>query len=327
MNVLVTGGAGYVGSVCSEQLIAQGHHVVILDSLVTGHRKAVPSGAVFVQADIAQSDIVSAEIKKHGIQAVMHFAGETLVTKSMTDPRSYFENNLRKGIVLLDTVMEAGVRQLIFSSTAAIFGEPEFTPITENHPTNPINAYGESKLMFEKVLSWYRRAYSLRYIAVRYFNAAGASTNFGEAHEPETHLIPLLLAAALDGTTEFRIYGDDYQTEDGTCVRDYVHVLDIAQAHIRALHALDEGRSGVYNIGSARGYSVREVLEAVRSATGRELKVKVAPRREGDPAVLVADNAKLVTELGWDPKHSELNEIVRSAWDWKLAHLDGYAED
>ena len=326
MNVLVTGGAGYVGSVCSEQLISQGHHVVIIDSLITGHRAAVPPGATFVQADIAQSEIVTALIKKHAIQAVMHFAGETLVTKSMTDPRCYFENNLRKGITLLDTVMAQGVGQIIFSSTAAIFGEPEFTPITESHPTKPINAYGESKLMFEKVLSWYGRAYGLRHISVRYFNAAGASANFGEAHEPETHLIPLLLASAMDGVTEFKIYGDDYDTPDGTCVRDYVHVLDIAQAHIRALHALDQGSSGVYNIGSARGYSVREVLETVKSVTGKELRVNVAPRRAGDPAVLVADNAKLVTELGWNPQYSELEKIIRSAWDWKLRHSRGYAD-
>jgi UDP-glucose 4-epimerase len=325
MNILVTGGAGFVGSVCAEQLLAQGHHVVIIDNLATGHREAAPTGATFVEADIAQSGEVSQIVITHAISAMMHFAGETLVTNSMTDPRQYFENNLRKSLVLLDTVMQHGVMQVIFSSTAATFGEPVFTPITEEHPTNPINAYGESKLMFEKVLSWYRRAYGLRYVAVRYFNAAGASANFGEDHRPETHLIPLLLDSALHGDKEFQIYGDDYNTPDGTCVRDYVHVLDIAQAHILALQALTQGCSGVYNIGSASGYSVRQVLQAVEDVTGKLLRVKMGPRRPGDPAVLVASNAKLVTELGWKPQHSDLINIVRSAWEWMQRHQHGYS--
>jgi UDP-glucose 4-epimerase len=324
MNILVTGGAGYVGSVCSEQLIAQGHRVVILDNLVTGHRKAVPTKAVFIEGDISQGSVVSKAITGHAIAAVMHFAGETLVTKSMTDPRCYFENNLCKGVALLDTIMQHGVRQIIFSSTAAVFGEPLSTPITEEHPTNPINAYGESKLMFEKILSWYSRAYGLRYIAVRYFNAAGASANFGEAHRPETHLIPLLLESAQDGNKEFRIYGDDYSTHDGTCVRDYVHVLDIAQAHIRALHAVEQGRSGVYNVGSSTGYSVREVVHAVQAITCKDLRIRTVARRPGDPAVLVAGNTKLVKELGWTPQYSDLLNIISSAWTWKQQHRDGY---
>ncbi len=324
MNILVTGGAGYVGSVCSEQLIAQGHHVVILDNLVTGHRKAVPTEATFIEGDISRGDVVGEAITGHAIEAVMHFAGETLVTKSMTDPRCYFENNLCKGVALLDTIMQHGIRQIIFSSTAAVFGEPLSTPITEEHPTNPINAYGESKLMFEKILDWYSRAYGLRYIAVRYFNAAGASANFGEAHRPETHLIPLLLESAQDGNKEFRIYGDDYSTQDGTCVRDYVHVLDIAQAHIRALHAVEQGRSGIYNVGSSTGYSVREVVQAVQAVTGKVLRIGIGVRRPGDPAVLVAGNAKLVKELGWSPQHSDLRNIVSTAWAWKQQHRDGY---
>jgi UDP-glucose 4-epimerase len=325
VNILVTGGAGYVGSVCAGQLLAERHRVVVVDNLATGHREAVPSGAAFVEADIAERDTIAAVIARHGIEAVMHFAGETLVTKSMTDPRCYFENNLRKGMALLDTVMAGGVDKFIFSSTAAVFGEPVFTPITEAHPTQPINAYGESKLMYEKVLSWFHRAYGLRYIAVRYFNASGAGAGCGEDHRPETHLIPLLLEAALDGNKEFQVYGDDYATADGTCVRDYVHVLDIAQAHILALHALQDGRSGVYNVGSGRGYSVREVLQAVEAVTGKRLRVRMAPRRSGDPAVLVASPDKLAAELGWQPQYSNLTEIVRSAWRWKQQHPHGYA--
>ncbi len=323
MNILLTGGAGYVGSVCAEQLLAQRHEVVILDNLSTGHREAVPPEAIFVEADMAQSEVVSSVIAQHQIEAVMHFAGETLVTKSMTDPRCYFENNLRKSIAFLDTAMQGGVNKIIFSSTAAVFGEPVRSPIDETHSTQPINAYGESKLMFEKVLSWYQRAYGLRYIAVRYFNAAGASAQRGEAHWPETHLIPLLMQAALDDSKEFKIYGDDYPTADGTCIRDYVHVLDIAQAHILALKALGLGRYGVYNIGSGCGYSVREVLKAVEAAAGKKLRVKVASRRRGDPAVLVASHEKLVSDLGWNPQFSDLTEIVRSAWDWQCRHVYG----
>jgi UDP-glucose 4-epimerase len=321
MNILLTGGAGYVGSVCAEELLAQNHHVVILDNLATGHREAVPAGAVFIESDVSRGDVVSDAVRRHRIDSCMHFAGETLVTESMTNPRLYFENNFSKGMALLDTLMQHGVHRIIFSSTAAVFGEPLFTPITETHPTQPINAYGESKLMFEKLLAWYHRAYGLRYIAVRYFNAAGASVNCGEDHRPETHLIPLLLEAAMDESNDeshkAQIWGDDYPTPDGTCVRDYVHVIDIAQAHILALHALQQGRSGVYNIGSGCGHSVRQVVQAVEAVTGKRLRVGIGPRRSGDPAVLVASPEKLISELGWRPQHSELAEIVRSAWQWK----------
>jgi len=323
MNILVTGGAGYVGSVCAEQLIAQKHHVVIIDNLATGHREAVPEDAVFIEADVAHEEVVSEAIARHHIDSCMHFAGETLVGESMTNPRRYFDNNLRKSMSLVDTLMRGGVNRIIFSSTAAIFGEPVFTPITEEHPTQPINAYGESKLMLEKLLAWYNRAYGLRYIAVRYFNAAGASARCGEDHHPETHLIPLLLDFALDDHAKAQIWGDDYPTPDGTCIRDYVHVIDIAQAHILALHALAEGRSGVYNIGSGSGHSVRQVIAAVEAVTGKRLRVGVGPRRAGDPAVLVASPQKLIRELGWKPKHSDLIEIVRSAWLWKQQHRLG----
>jgi UDP-glucose 4-epimerase len=324
MNILVTGGAGYVGSVCAEKLVAQKHHVVILDNLTMGHREGVPEGAVFIEGDVANDSIVSEAITSHRIDSIMHFAGETLITKSMTDPSCYFENNFCSSMALLNSALKHGVKRFIFSSTAATYGEPVFTPITEAHPTQPINPYGESKLMFEKLLSWFQRAYGLRYIAVRYFNASGASARCGEDHQPETHLIPLLLESALDENREFQILGDDYPTPDGTCVRDYVHVLDIAQAHIQALHGLEEGRTGVYNVGSGSGYSVRQVLETVEAVTGKRLRVGIGPRRPGDPAILVASPDKLVSELGWKPQHSDLTEIVRSAWLWKQQHRHGY---
>jgi UDP-glucose 4-epimerase len=323
VNILVTGGAGYVGSICVSELLAHHHHVVVVDNLATGHRCAIPEEAVFVHADIAQSAIIDEILARHHIDAVMHFAGETLVTASMSDPRRYFDTNLRKSILFLDTVTKRGINNIIFSSTAAVYGEPQFTPITEDHPTHPINAYGESKLMFEKILAWYHRAYGLRYIAVRYFNAAGASTSLGEHHTPETHLIPLLLKAAITGS-KVELYGNNYETCDGTCVRDYIHVLDIARAHILSLHALKAGRSGIYNVGAGAGFSVHQVIHSVESITHRQLRISTAPRRPGDPAILVASSARLQAELNWTPQHSELDTIVRSAWLWAQQHPNGY---
>ncbi len=325
MNILVTGGAGYVGSVCSELLVAHSHHVVVLDNLTTGHRGAVPPEALLIEGDVADGGLVKQLVNDHRIDAAMHFAAETLVTGSMTEPQRYFHNNLSKSLALLDALLAAGIDQFIFSSTAAVFGEPRFTPITEDHPTDPINAYGESKLALERVLSWYQRAYGFRYIALRYFNAAGASQLRGENHQPETHLIPLLLDAALKPDFEFTMYGDAYPTPDGTCIRDYVHVLDIAAAHVLALAGLQKGRHGVYNIGSGSGYSVRQVLAAVEATTAKQLPVRIASPRVGDPAVLVASPAKLMAELGWSPRHSELGNIVSSAWQWRLNHPAGYA--
>jgi UDP-glucose 4-epimerase len=325
MNVLVTGGAGFVGSVCCEQLLATGHNVVVVDNLSTGHREAVPPAVFFVEGDFGNTDLIKNLLRKHSIEAAMHFAGETLVTKSMTDPQAYFQTNVRKGLDFLDSLLESGVRNFIFSSTAATYGEPITTPITEEHPTRPINAYGESKLMFEHILEWYRRAYGLQYAALRYFNAAGASSHFGEDHEPETHLLPRILDCALDPSQEFVIYGDSYPTPDGSCIRDYVHILDIAQAHLLAMNALlDEGKQGAYNIGTSKGYSVREVVRAVEEVTGQKLRVRVGPRREGDPAVLVASHERLVRDLGWKPRFSSLPDIVQSAWDWKRKHPYGY---
>jgi len=327
MNVLVTGGAGFVGSVCSEQLLAAGHSVLVVDNLSTGHRAAVSPAASFVEGDFGDKALIRDLIRKHHIDAVMHFAGETLVEKSMTDPRIYFQNNVRKGLDLLDALLEGGVKKFVFSSTAAVYGEPVATPITETHPKIPINAYGESKLIFERILEWYQRAYGLQYSALRYFNAAGASQHFGEDHNPESHLLPRILDCALDTSREFVIYGEEYATPDGSCVRDYVHVLDIAQAHIRAMEALhDERRQGAYNIGSSQGYSVREVVQVAEEVTGRKLRVRVGARRTGDPAILVASHDRVTRELGWEPRFSSLQNIVRSSWDWKRKHPQGYIE-
>jgi UDP-glucose 4-epimerase len=325
MKVLVTGGAGYVGSVCVEELVAAGHEVVVIDDFRFGHRGAVHPAAQLVEADFGDTAAVRRVFQKTHIDAVMHFAGETLVTKSMTDPQTYFKANVVSGIDFLGAVRENGVKAFIFSSTAAVYGEPIATPITENHSTKPINAYGESKLMFERVLEWYRRAYSLNYVALRYFNAAGASSAYGEAHSPESHLLPLLLDSVIPPTQKFVIHGQDYDTPDGTCVRDYVHVVDIAQAHLLAMDAVMLGsHHGAYNIGSSHGHSVLQVMRTVEEVTGRELPFRIGPRRQGDPAVLVASHQKLATELGWRPRFSDLQNIVRSAWIWKQRHPTAY---
>jgi len=320
MNVLVTGGAGYVGSICTEELIRAKHRVVIVDDLSTGHRKAVPEGACFVKADVADRARIRHICRRHGIDSVMHFAGATLVESSMTEPQYYFQNNVQKGLAFLETLLEQHVRCFIFSSTAAVYGEPLSAPIPEDHPTKPINAYGESKLMLETILDWYHRAYGLNSVALRYFNAAGASEQLGEDHRPETHLLPLLLEAALNTNKPFQIYGDDYPTPDRTCIRDFVHVRDIARAHIVALRALPTLGFRIYNVGHGRGYSIREVVRAVEEITGRKLTIRVGPRRPGDPAVLVASPQKLCRDLQWTPRFSDLQTIVRSAWAWKLRH-------
>ena len=260
MIVLVTGGAGFVGSVCTERLIAAGHKVIVLDNLSTGHRSAVPSGAAFIEGDFGDANLCNDLVGKFEIDTVMHFAGETLVEKSMTDPRAYFLTNVRKGIDFLNVLVDCGVKHFVFSSTAAVYGEPKQTPITEDHPTGPINSYGESKLMFEKMLEWYRRAYGLKYIALRYFNASGASETLGEDHHPESHLIPRLLDSAMHADSEFVVFGDDYPTPDGTCVRDYIHVRDIAEAHVIAAAALNQRIWGTFNIGSGKGNSIKEVI-------------------------------------------------------------------
>jgi len=323
MRILVTGGAGYIGSVVAERLIDFGHEPVVYDNLSEGHREAVPEGAGLVVADLSDREALAGCLDDHRIEAVIHLAAHALVGESMADPSKYFRNNFGAGIQLLDAMTERGVKRMVFSSTAAVYGEAEASLLTEDSARNPTNPYGESKLAFEKALKWYDLAHEIRYAALRYFNASGATARLGEHHAPETHLIPLVLGCALGRRAEVEIFGDDYPTPDGTCVRDYIHVIDLADAHILALESL-EGESRTYNLGNGRGFSVLEVIESARRVTGRPVPVRVAPRRPGDPAVLVADSSRARRELGWKPAHFELDTIIESAWKWHLAHPDGY---
>jgi UDP-glucose 4-epimerase len=312
--ILVTGGAGYIGSVCVEQLLAQGYEVCVFDNLSRGHLQAVPAGADFVEGDLEDRAAISDVFRSRPIGAVMHFAAYALVGESMERPNLYFRKNFANSLNLLDATVAAGVDRFVFSSTCAVFGDQVKPPIEEDAPKAPVNPYGESKLAFERALEWSWRIHGLNYFALRYFNACGATKERGERHEPETHLIPLVLRAAAGLSDGIRIFGDDYPTPDGTCIRDYVHVLDLADAHIRALEAPAE-KSGCYNVGVGRGESVREVIEAVRQATGRDFPVMVVPRRPGDPPELVASNAKIRRELGWRPQH-DFHSAVRSAWEF-----------
>ena len=324
MNVLVTGGAGYVGSIVAEGLLEQHHNVIILDNLQQGHRGAILPGAEFVLGDICDAEVLDGVFRRYKIDATMHLAAETVVEYSVTDPRRYFQTNVVGSINLLDTMLKRDVHEIIFSSSAAVYGGPVETPIGEDHPKNPVNSYGESKLIFERILAWYGRAYGLKHISLRYFNAAGASNRLGEHHYPETHLIPNVLRAALDKNRPVAIFGADYPTKDGCCIRDYIHILDIAQAHILALEKI-EGRSGkVYNLGSELGYSVNEVIKTAGRVTGVDIPTAVQPGRSGDPAVLVASSKLAQDELGWKPRFSELESIIESAWTWMKEHPQGY---
>lgn len=324
MNVLVTGAAGYIGSVCAEALLARGIDVIALDNLSEGNRAAVPESAAFYETDLADRPALHSIFSRHKIDAVMHFAGEALVAKSMHEPSPFYVGNVACGVILLDAMTRYNVKNLIFSSTCAVYGEPTILPIPEDHAKAPVNPYGQSKLRFETILSDYANYTGLRYISLRYFNAAGASPERGEAHRNETHLIPRLLDAALGNISQVEIFGADYPTPDGTCVRDYVHVLDIAAAHLRALACIDRVHSRPFNVGTGRGHSILEVLEVVRRVTGKSLSHKFSPRRTGDPATLVASGNSLHAGLGWSPQHSSLDEMVSSAWDWRLRHPHGY---
>ena len=316
MRVLVTGGAGYIGSVVSEQLVSDGHEVVVYDNLSKGHRDAVVAGARFVEGDLHDAEKLRETL--NGIDAVIHMAAFSLVGESVEAPSKYYHNNVVAGLVLLDAMRDRGVKRIVFSSTAATYGEPEAQPIFESAPTNPTNPYGESKLAFEKAMHWYERAYGLRYASLRYFNAAGASEECGEDHDPETHIIPITLQVAAGKRSHVEIYGDDYPTEDGTCVRDYIHVIDLARAHILALDVLNE-RSAIYNLGcGGDGYSVRDVIDTARRVTGKDIPVRMGPRRPGDPAVLIASSDKIKSELGWQPQFQDLGVIIESAWRWML---------
>jgi UDP-glucose 4-epimerase len=323
MKVLVTGGAGYIGSVVVEQLIKHRHEAVVYDNLSKGHSAAVAPEAAFIRADLMDRDALIRALDQHKIEAVIHMAASSLVGESVENPHLYFTNNVGAGLTLLDAMLAVGVKKIVFSSTAAVYGSPETMPITEDAPQNPTNPYGESKLAFERMLRWYDAAYQLRYASLRYFNAAGASERFGEDHDPETHLIPNVLRVAAAQSGHVAIFGENYNTPDGTCVRDYIHVVDLADAHVLALDALEK-RSEIYNLGYGSGYSVAEVVEMARQVTKRWISTEAAPRRAGDPPVLIASPDKIMRDLGWNPRHSELDRIIESAWRWLLAHPNGY---
>ena len=325
VNILVTGGAGYIGSIVVERLLLQSYQVVVIDNLQEGNREAVLPEAVFYEADFGDRSVLGEIFRKHSIDAVFHFAAETTIEFSMTDPGKHFTNNLAKGITLLDVMRQYDCDKFIFSSTAATFGEAKYVPIDEKHPQNPINAYGESKLMFEKILDWYHQAYGLKFNAFRYFNAAGASEKLGEAHKHESHLIPLIMQTVLGKRERIRIFGTDYPTKDGTCVRDYIHVLDLAEAHILGLESLERHPNGKYNLGNGEGFSVWEVVEMVSKVSGRDVPKVEAPQRKGDPAVLIASSELAKQELGWKPKYNSLRKIIRTAWKWHKRYPDGYS--
>jgi UDP-glucose 4-epimerase len=320
-NVLVTGGAGYVGSVCSAELLRLGHAVTVVDDLSTGFRNAVPPGAEFLEIDIGDRVAMLRAVTQRQFDAVFHFAAKALIPESVSNPGVFFEKNVATGISLLETLRSAGISNFVYSSSAAVYGMPEKVPITESCHTHPINSYGLTKLMMEQALEWYARAYGWSVTAFRYFSAAGATEELGERHEPETHVLPLLLEAAAGEREAFEIYGDDYNTPDGTCLRDFVHVLDIARAHVCALEKMNEPGMRVYNIGAGVSYSVRQLCDAAAEISGRQFPVRVVARRAGDPPVLCADPQRIMQKLKWKPEHSSLKEILGSAWYWKQKQL------
>jgi UDP-glucose 4-epimerase len=321
MNVLVTGGAGYIGSVTAELLLNRGHRVTVFDSLELGHRQAVDGRARFIQGDLRRAAEIEAAVRETRPDAAVHFAAYALVGESMAQPGKYFENNVGGGLNLVEALRRHGTPRIVFSSTCATYGFPERVPITEDTPQKPVNPYGESKLMFERVLGWYGRLHGLQPVCLRYFNACGATERFGEDHQPESHLIPNILRVALGREPELRIFGTDYRTPDGTCIRDYIHIVDLAEAHALAI---EKPVTGAFNLGIGRGYSVRELVRVAREVTGHAIPAAEVARRPGDPDQLVAANDKARRELGWTPAHSDLREIVQSAWDWHRRHPQGY---
>jgi UDP-glucose 4-epimerase len=315
-NVLVTGGAGYVGSVCCRQLLDQGYSVVVIDDLSAGCRAALANGVEFLQCDIGDRGALSRLLLQYHFEAVFHFAAKALIPESVLNPGIFFDSNVGSGIAMLEVLRAAGLRKFVFSSSAAVYGSPCMIPVVEEHPKNPINAYGETKLIFENVLQWYAKAYHWSVVAFRYFNACGSDGVCGENHHPETHLIPLLLQTAAGARPFFEIYGGDYDTADGTCLRDFVHVSDIAQAHVRALEVLGDPGFRIYNVGTGISHSIKQICRAVESITGRKLAIKVGARRIGDPPILCASPNKIMHELSWTPNHSSIEEIIESAWKW-----------
>jgi UDP-glucose 4-epimerase len=326
LNVLVTGGAGYIGSVLTEELLNEGHRVIIADNLQQGHRAAILPEVEFVPTDICDKTAVEEVFRRYPIESVMHLAAESLIGTSMTDPQKFFHTNLQGGQIVLDAMLKYQVNQIIFSSSAAVYGSPQIIPINELHPKIPINAYGESKLMFENILKWYSSAYGLKFITLRYFNAAGASLRCGEDHHPETHLIPNILRAAMNPGGSLSIFGLNYDTADGSCVRDYVHVVDIARAHVNALKLIERLSGKAFNLGSEKGYSVLEIVRLTREVTGLDIPTSILPGRPGDPDVLIADSSLARRELQWVPQYPQLSTIIESSWHWLQQHPHGYAQ-
>ena len=323
MNIFVTGGAGYIGSVCVEQLLDRGFGVTVFDNLTEGHRRAVDSRAAFIEGDLNDPGSIGPALAGVKPDAVMHFAANALVGESMTNPSKYFHNNVGGGLNLLDAMIAAGVKRFVFSSTCATFGPPERLPMDETLPQHPINPYGESKLIFEQILRWYDQIHGLKFVALRYFNAAGATVKYGEDHRIESHLIPCILKVALAQRDHAEIFGTDYETPDGTCIRDYIHIVDLAQAHILAL---DAQKSEFYNLGTGGGNSVAEVIECCRRVTGHPIPVVEKTRRAGDPPRLVAASGKIQHALGWKPRYQSLDDIIGSAWAWHTRHPQGYGD-
>jgi UDP-glucose 4-epimerase len=328
MRVLVTGGAGYVGSVVVEELVAAGSEaVIVLDDLSTGHAQAVIPPARLVRGDIADSELVVRTCRDNGIDVAVHMAASSLVGQSMIDPSRYYRNNVTKGLALLDALVTAKVGRLVFSSTAAVYGEPSASPISEDFAMSPTNTYGETKVAFERALHWYERAHGIAHVSLRYFNAAGATAANGEQHDPETHLIPIVLQVAAGRRPHVPIFGDRYPTPDGTCLRDYVHVSDLARAHVLAINRLATGPSGAFNLGGGDGYSVRQVIDAAEQVTGIRVAREVVQPRAGDPAVLVASSDRIRRELSWTPAKQDLRVILEDAWAWFRTHPQGYVRD
>lgn len=326
MAILVTGGAGYIGSHTVAELLSQGKEVVVIDNLQSGHRDALLGGKLY-EGDLRDKALLAKLFSENDIEAVIHFAANSLVGESMQKPVKYYDNNVYGTLCLLEAMDEANVRKIVFSSTAATYGEPDKVPIEESDPTNPTNVYGETKLTMERMMSWFDKVLGIKYVALRYFNAAGAhpSGKIGEDHSPETHLIPLIIQAAQGKRPAISVFGDDYPTADGTCVRDYIHVSDLADAHVLAVqHLLAGGESDVFNLGNGQGFSVKEVIAKVQEVTGRSFPVEISPRRAGDPAVLIASSDKARKVLGWNPSRNQLDDIIASAWGWHEQHPDGY---
>jgi UDP-glucose 4-epimerase len=323
MNIFLTGGAGYIGSAATRKLLEAGHQVTVYDSLVTGYKAAIPEGAAFIQGDLANVKDLEAALATAPFEAVMHFAAFIEAGESMIDPPKFYANNLMNSVNLIDAAVKAGLKRFVLSSTAAVY-QSSAEPLSEDSPLGPVNVYGHTKLMIEEVLGFYREIFGLHYAALRYFNAAGALPDQGEAHQPESHLIPLVLQVPLGQREEIKIYGTDYPTPDGTCIRDYIHIADLVSAHLLALDALEDKEHLVYNLGNGKGYSVREVIETARQVTGHPIPAEETPRRPGDSPRLVASSEKIKKELGWEPGTPELKDIIASAWEWHQGHPNGY---